>query len=392
MERELRQLAEIRSEREPIVSVYLNTRWADEQQRERVRVFVANKLRWARAQGLGDALEKTLQRVETFVEGLCKQAYDESADGVAIFASEGLGLWKVLAFAHPFRNEFAIADTPRLLQFAKMLDTYQPVVVAVVDARGALIFEAAVGSLQAELQIRNPTHQRHSKGGWSQLRYQRHIDQQIERNHKEAAEHVAFLLEREQRARLVIVGPDPVTSSFERTLPPMASERILAKLSNPKMRRYREGEVRDTVLEEAIERMLEYEQELREENIHQVVGEALAGGLAVLGPQDVVLAANEERIHRLLLEEGREDPGWRCHRCQAVGIDGAISCSYCGGEVSTVQLGEELARKVIESGGEVQILGPQPLMEHYHGVAALLRHRGAVGQIELGSESPVPNF
>jgi len=33
----------------PVVSVYLNTRWTDENQRERVRIFLKNRLREARA-------------------------------------------------------------------------------------------------------------------------------------------------------------------------------------------------------------------------------------------------------------------------------------------------------------------------------------------------------
>ena len=33
----------------PVVSVYLNTRWTDEAQRERVRIFLKNHLREARA-------------------------------------------------------------------------------------------------------------------------------------------------------------------------------------------------------------------------------------------------------------------------------------------------------------------------------------------------------
>jgi hypothetical protein len=39
------------------------------------------------------------------------------------------------------------------------------------------------------------------------------------------------------------------------------------------------------------------------EVVEHVIREALRGGLAVLGPEDVVLAVNERRVYRLILEE-----------------------------------------------------------------------------------------
>jgi len=49
----LRELARFESSGSPVVSVYLNTEWVDEHQRERARIFVKNALaeahgrRWA---------------------------------------------------------------------------------------------------------------------------------------------------------------------------------------------------------------------------------------------------------------------------------------------------------------------------------------------------------
>ena len=41
----LAELARMRSGDEPIVSLYLDIRWGDEQQRERVRLFVQDRVR-----------------------------------------------------------------------------------------------------------------------------------------------------------------------------------------------------------------------------------------------------------------------------------------------------------------------------------------------------------
>lgn len=389
IESELRELASIRSDGEPIITVYLNTRWDDEMQRDRVRVFVRQHVKWARGQGIDSGFAKTLDRVEAYVEGLCRQAFDEAANGVAIFACEGVGLWKTILSGRTFENQFVVGEIPHLLQLAKTVDDYEPVVVVLADARGARIFETAVGELVAETRISHRTPRRHSMGGWSQPRYQRHIDALIERNQQEAAEHVAFLLDEDPANHLVLVGPDRMVSSFESTLPLRTREKIIARMSHARPRGLDRGGVRDSLLEEVVDRLLEHERAIEEERGHQVVGQALGGGLAVLGPADVVLAANEERIHLLILESDFDRPGWRCDQCGALAAVGPIECNYCGGDVSSVALGEALVRRVLRNGGEVDVVAPHPRLHHYHGVGAFLRHRGSV-QREIGVVSPYP--
>lgn len=389
IETELLELSSVRSDQDPVVSIYLNTRWSDEMQRDRVRLFVRQKVKWAREQGLGPALDRTLDRVEAYVEGLVKQAYDEGVHGVAIFACDGLGLWKTLHFQRPFEQQFTISEIPHLLQLARTVDDYEPVVVAMVDAKGARIFDTAVGELVAETRVQEIAPGRHSMGGWSQLRYQQHITHLIERNQQEAVEHVAFLLDRDPGMHLVLVGPERMVAMFESLLPPRAVERVLARMSHARVRGSRPGGVRDDLLEKVIERLEEHERQVEAERAHQVVGDALAGGLAVIGPQDVVLAANEERIHLLVLSADFQKPGWRCEQCSALAAAGPIECRYCGGNVSTVDLGEALVRRVVRAGGEVDVVEPQPRLQHYDGVGAFLRHRGSV-QHELGAASPVP--
>ncbi len=70
------ELSKIAGAPAPVVSVYLNTRWVDEHQRDRVRVFLKNELRKAR-QGAGrvmvavpTASERTVQDLLAEVDEL----------------------------------------------------------------------------------------------------------------------------------------------------------------------------------------------------------------------------------------------------------------------------------------------------------------------------------
>jgi hypothetical protein len=82
-----------------VVSVYLNTRWTDEHQRERTRVCLKTELRRAHEarppQGLADALNW----IETEGEALISQASRVDTHGVALFACPALGLREVISLS-----------------------------------------------------------------------------------------------------------------------------------------------------------------------------------------------------------------------------------------------------------------------------------------------------
>src|SRR5512134_2873237 len=82
----LSELARLRSGSEPIVSLYLDIRWKDEQQRERVRLFVQERIRQTLAHYRPgtpgrEGLEKTLKRIQDHVSGLLAQEYESDKNG-----------------------------------------------------------------------------------------------------------------------------------------------------------------------------------------------------------------------------------------------------------------------------------------------------------------------
>ncbi len=392
----LRELATKRSSADPVLSLYLGTRWADEHQRDRVRLFVQERLRDLRAAYEGNpnlpALERSADVVERYVEDLCRQAVDEGAYGIALFACDGLGLYRRYTFRQPFRPHFAADEIPHLLPFARLAEDWEPVIVAAVSANGTRILQMAVGSLVIEERLAREGVRRHSSGGWSQLHWQRHVDQQIDRTHKEAALHVTFLFdETNGRAHLVLVGTPRETNAFQRFLPERVTQRLLASLPNSAegAGASSSGEVRDDVVARVAERIAAWEEESERRRIHAVVGEALRNGLAVVGPDEVVLAANERRIHELVLDSNFHANGWRCRNCEALGLRTTIACGFCGNEVTLLDdIREELVRRVLASDGAVEVVS-EPGLAHYKGCGAVLRHRGTTGAA-LGEAAPHP--
>ena len=102
----------------PVVSVYLDTRWADEHQRDRVRIFLKNELARARS---GPAAPGDLDWVEREGEALVAQSRASDAHGVALFACEALGLHEVFSMGIPFENRFVVAAALFLRPLAALL-------------------------------------------------------------------------------------------------------------------------------------------------------------------------------------------------------------------------------------------------------------------------------
>jgi hypothetical protein len=90
----LQRLARLEPAPANVVSVYLNTEWVDEHQRERVRVFLKNRLREAREVGGADPAD--LDWIEEQGRALVDRVVFADANGVALFAGAATGLRELL--------------------------------------------------------------------------------------------------------------------------------------------------------------------------------------------------------------------------------------------------------------------------------------------------------
>src|SRR6266536_1074916 len=154
LRRAFAELAELRSDTEPVVTLYLDTHWSDEKQRERARVYVQDAVKRAIDHHIAhpqlDALRRTLGRVAKAAAERIEQEEVEVDRGLAVFACETLGLWRVLMSPRPFKSELCLDGRPHLLQLARLADDIEPAIVALVQADGAQLFEVALGAVVNE--------------------------------------------------------------------------------------------------------------------------------------------------------------------------------------------------------------------------------------------------
>lgn len=110
----LDELARRRGGGAAVLSVYLDTRWADEHQRERARIFLKGALAGARADAADPGTQADLDWIEEQGARLVEQAQYADAAGVALFACSAIGLRELVAVQAPLGNRFVVADRPAL--------------------------------------------------------------------------------------------------------------------------------------------------------------------------------------------------------------------------------------------------------------------------------------
>ena len=371
----LQQLARLVPGSKPVVSVYLDTRWTDEHQRERVRVFLKNESRKAAAMAAGE-LESELAWIVAEGERIVRQEQHPDAAGVAMFAGGTPALREVLYLAVPIADTFAVAETPRLRPLVAALgDTPRAAGVFIDGERATLIplTEQGAGD-ETTIPATEPLGQ-HRRGGWSlllQSRYQRHIHVHRARHFDAVAQALADLVEHARLRAIVLAGEPRNLAVFRTHVPPRLSHRIAGEIAAA---RY---EPAATLAGRALPVLRHLEVDAVATALDAVLVHAAAGTGAVAGTAATTEAVNRGAVDRLYLLGTYDVTGRVCTACRAIGPDAAIAaCAWCGGGTSAVDLGETLVARVLATDGDVASVDLHAALAQAGGVAARLRSRQA---------------
>jgi len=378
MRNEIKKLAHMEEGGYPFLSLYLNTKWVDEQQRERIRLFTKNQLKKGYDQLKGQEERRKhfvedQRLIEKYVEGLVRRAYDEGVHGLAIFSCSGAKTFLTYPSIVPFENEFFLSDLPMLRPLVRLSSQYQSTLAVMVDTDSARLFEVSPEGLTAESSIENYVPGRHDQGGWAQMRYQRHIKDHMDKHHKEVAEQLTELFDSGKGKRIVLIGQDRIIANFKAFLPERAKLQIADTFSLDL------AEERSKVLERVFERLFQKEKEEVNGQIKDLKERNPQGGLATFGVNGTLEALNSGRVHTLYLMNSFSLEGGKCRRCGSLLLvhqrARTPSCSLCKGEVKSVPLAEEMTRSALRHDGEVKWVGENTTLNENDGVGASLRFR-----------------
>jgi hypothetical protein len=380
-----RSLAEIDVHPYRVLSLSLDVRWRDEQQRERVRLFLKDEARRLRA-SLQDsdeeqALDEDLERAEEMVEDRIRRT--GAAGGLALFLCGPAGLEIEIACAWPLPHQLTTNSFPAIRPLVTGLHEPGRALIALLDAQVTRIYwlDGMGPDLVSDLSHEVP--RRHKGGGWSQLVIQHHRSEQLDRHHRQAAAELARHFDASAGdafhglPRLLLGGRREAIANLRTYLP----ARILERAHEvPGL----DPHLPDHQLTQRVDDTLDLL--LREEStaLVRTLEERAGNGMATHGIRAVLEALEERRVARLFLTPDLQGRGWRCTECGAIGdLDRGTNgestlaggCPRCRTAVppEPAELGELLVRRALTQHASIETLPQTSGLGRLGEVAAELR-------------------
>jgi peptide chain release factor subunit 1 len=369
-QRRLAELAKLPPAARPVVSVYLNTRWSDEAQRERVRIFLKNHLREARAAAGLRPSDDDLDWIESQGRKLTGTALVPEAGGVVLFAG-GDELREMLTVRAGFTNAFIVDVRPHLLPLAAVLDEVVPALVVFVDGVHARVLPLTAEGAGEEMAFHSDVDGRHVATDRfdRQSHDQRHIEEQRGRHYEAVAQAVADLAHRHGAQRIVLSGEARALSLFREHLPRDIDRRVVAVIAAAA------HEPMTTIAERGAEHLAHVNEQQDAEAVDRLLDAAGERGRAVTGLEPTLEGVNRKAVQHLYLLADFDRMGAVCQRCNALQPEGQSGrCQFCGESVQPTELGEAMTNRVLASGGKVGLIDRHANLGSQGGVGAILRY------------------
>ena len=366
----LGELGKISKGPTPVVSVYLDTRWADEHQRDRVRVFLKNELARAREASSNRAADGDLDWIESQGNALVGQATMSEGVGVALFACERVGLREHLSVRAPFEDVFVVADAPLLRPLAVFVEATPAALLIFVDAESARLWTITAAGVGAELVLVAETEEHPRTAGGpetTQAVYDRRRDARREHHFTLVAKRVVELVDSERIERLIVAGEPRNVALLRSALPPSVAEHIVGKITGSR------DEAGIVLVRRAAEVLSRTEGQRQAEEVDTVLVTAAKSGKAAAGVDAALAAVTRGAVHRLYLLRDFGESGRVCVSCGDLGRGSHELCRLCGKPTRQVDLAEAMVHRVIAAGGTVAAVPAHMALGGAGGVAARLR-------------------
>jgi hypothetical protein len=355
----------------PVVSAYLATRWGDEHQRDRVRIFLKNAVAQAR-RGDPRPAEADLDWVLRTGQDLVDQARPAESPAVALFAGGAAGLREMLPLGAPVDNAFHVGPAPYLAPLAGVLGDLGGVLVVFVDTAHARLLPLGPDGPGEEVTLQGEVPGHHRRGGWAQLaqsRYQRHIQDHRGRHFEAVAEAVRQVAESQAVEHIVLAGEPRATAAFRDHLPPALGALVRGVVPGTPW------EPAAAIVERARDLLGLVRRSALGATVDQVLTEAAKGGQAVAGVEPVLDAVSRGAVQRLFVWRDARIPGRQCESCGGLAPGDGAGCRLCGGATRPAELVEALVARVLATGGLADRVETHLGLQRLGGLAATLRYR-----------------
>lgn len=364
----------------PVVSLYLNTQpggtGRDQYQTFIRKEFAARSRTYPSNSPDRESLDRDVDRILRYLETDVQPA----SNGVAIFACSAGEMFEAIQLAAPIEQHWLyISDQPHLYPLARIQSQYPAYAAVLADTNSARILVVATGEVVAQRDVTGVKTKRSSQGGWSQARYQRHIENFHLQHAKEVIEVLDAIVRREGIEQIVIAGDEVITPLLREHMPKHLLEKVVDHV------RLDTGAPVDDVLETTLAAMKRLNERTDREKVEAAVGAYRSGGLGTVGPEETLDALIKGQVEELLVTANvRQLTGLPKSSPFATANDAglaepAVDTTAAGEAADTdpqvIRLADELITKAQQTAARITFIEDPALLAPHGGVAALLRFR-----------------
>src|SRR5919198_28102 len=228
----LRELAAFRTEKGCAVTLYLNLDPSEvptpRDAQSRMNALLAEAEKTDRSELRHDARAGLASDFGRIARWFDDEFERDGSRGIAVFAAGLDNFWDTLSLPESVPDGVRVGRDFFLAPLVPLVARTDGTIVAVVGREQGQLFRVRAGHLDelAEHFDEQPFRQ-HDQGGWSQARYQRHIEKLVQEHLKGVAQELDRSRRRLQAPKIVLVCSEEMRSEFTEALSKEAREALV---------------------------------------------------------------------------------------------------------------------------------------------------------------------
>jgi rubredoxin len=311
------------------------------------------------------------------VENYFHRDFDRTGRSSVVFSCAPDAFFRAYTLAISVSNQVIVSDRPYVKPLASLLDYYGGYGVVLVDKQGARLFSFHLGELREQEGILGESIRHAKRGGASaktgvrggvvgQTNYE---DELAERNIRDVAEFAAHFFSDNKLRRILIGGTEENIALLRNQLPKSWQSLIVGTF--PMSMAASNGEV----LKKSMQIGKEAEFRKEEQVLKKLVTGAAKEQKGVLNLDETLGAVHDGRVQALVIQDGYQEPGYRCRGCGYITAIELPTCQFCGSTFERIPDAVEMAvHSVMKAGGEVEVLQHEHKVDGFTKIGALLRY------------------
>jgi peptide chain release factor subunit 1 len=297
--------------------------------------------------------------------------------GIALFATPGKGILASYSMPDTIESTAIVDERANIAPLIRLIEDYAPYCTCIISRNQARILIGKLDEIEEHSHLEDDeVPGQHDQGGWSQSRYERHIEDHVHRHFKRVAQQLFEMLENNEYEHLIIGGPEEVVSGFEEELHQYVSDRVIGHV-----RILMEANVND-VRQQSMDVLEHHIIERKKDLIEAVHAESAADDMGVQGLSATMEALQRGQVQNLIVDHEIRSSGVVCQSCGAMSITPGEgnTCLYCQSTDirDTDNVIPALIQSAFEQGSGIAVIDQDEQQEQIGklgGIGATLRFR-----------------